>query len=325
MAYGDDHKRHEHPAFGMVAFHRIQGGSSKLFGSHLETHSTYIRLVVKRAELHHDTTRDWFFGRKSLVEVDLSPAQFSELLTTMNIGDGVPCTIRRLNNELVEPIPEDEFKTEQDRIVESFSEEITEKNKLVRVNKRKIRELLDKKGTFRKKDREEVWTLIEEVMRHFEVNTTYTLQSFMEATSRVVTEAKAQADHFVTHALTKLGMGKLRERLAAQEALPAASIDLRAAAQLMGLSDDEVHEMYEDLEHELEGTTRAERLSYVSEPEEAPSSDRLDDRAARAVDDVIAKQDQDYAERVYPQRVGMSKQKTIKNGTGDGVIIIDEE
>ncbi len=79
-----------HPAFGSVSVSRIQGDAN-LFGSHIR-HTGYVRLRVSRAELRKTVSSEDVFDRDTVVEVDLSEAQWAKLLSSMGSG-GVPCTL----------------------------------------------------------------------------------------------------------------------------------------------------------------------------------------------------------------------------------------
>src|SRR5208337_4240325 len=92
------------PSYAMVSFSRISAGGEglSLFGSSIKHHSA-ITLSIKQARLSRDTdlSHDWYFAenRFPLIEVTLSPNQFAELLTSMNVGDGVPATLTLYNGQ----------------------------------------------------------------------------------------------------------------------------------------------------------------------------------------------------------------------------------
>ena len=88
-----DSNRQKDKSWGMVGFYRIHGSGRELFGSDVSNHDS-IRLSIKHAVKHRDLGRDWNMGDDLICEVELSALQFAELLTNMNVGDGVPCTIR---------------------------------------------------------------------------------------------------------------------------------------------------------------------------------------------------------------------------------------
>ena len=96
-----DRTAENHPSFVTVQFSRLSG-SKRFFGSSVTSHS-WIRLQIRPATLYHYLGEDSIYAtNRSLVEVDLSPAQFAELLTTMNVGSGVPGTLIRFDGKKVE-------------------------------------------------------------------------------------------------------------------------------------------------------------------------------------------------------------------------------
>ena len=146
MAF-DKKTKHEHPSYGMVQFVRTGGSSRRLFGSGLNHHSATILLTVREGVRHHELGRDWYMGNRALVEVELSAAQFTSLLTQMNVGTGVPCTIRRYNGEVAEP-PDEPPETERVRNYFKYSmEELAERLKTVATT---ITDTLGKKSVTKK-------------------------------------------------------------------------------------------------------------------------------------------------------------------------------
>jgi len=210
----------KHPAYGMVAFHRIQGNPGQLFGSHLDSHEGYIRLEIKEGAVDRSLHNDYYSSTtlSSIVTVDLSAAQFAALLTTMNVGDGVPCTIARRDGKMVERLPRRSV-TEQQKMRKEFKETITESLSGLRKNESRLDELLNKKGALGVKDRKEIRELYKSMIRHLESNAKFSLDMFTEATEKVVTEAKANIDNFVTGTLTKLGLEALTDRFKANTVL----------------------------------------------------------------------------------------------------------
>jgi len=92
-----------HPAFGLIGASR---GSSTpgavLFDSEIR-HRNVITIRIKRACRERKLNTDWLFGRQELIEVQMSEAQWASFVSSMNTGDGVPCTITRYDDELMVP------------------------------------------------------------------------------------------------------------------------------------------------------------------------------------------------------------------------------
>ena len=200
----------KHPSYGLVSFSRLScgGGREKLFCSSILHHFTTVKLTIHEAELTHDLCYDSVFPNKQIVEVELSAAQFAELLTTMNMGSGVPCTIRwREGVGQVEPPPDDEI--EIDRVHESFKANMAERIEWLLGKRRELGEILKKKA-IGKQDRVEIEHIIEGVIAEFRSSAPFAVDEFSEATEKIVTAAKAEVDSFVTQVVQKTGLEQLQ-------------------------------------------------------------------------------------------------------------------
>lgn len=203
---------YKHPSYGLVQFsHRH--GSPKLFGSALSQSLTqnYVTLSIRKATLiREEGNPDRHYGSISgdLIEVNLTAAQFSELLTTMNIGMGVPCTITRLNNQRVEDPPD--LASEAEHLREDFQVRATQ---YVEALQKKIlprmREVVAKKN-LNKADQAEILSAFEGVVRQAVDNLPYTLDLFQESTEKVVAAAKTEIDAFMRAAVVQAGLEALQ-------------------------------------------------------------------------------------------------------------------
>lgn len=93
-----------HPAYGMIGASRIQGGKLILFGSDF-IHDRSIAIRIHHSELNRDSTSEHHFATKQICEVYLSEAQWATFVSSLNVGDGVPCTITALGGKNVPMIP----------------------------------------------------------------------------------------------------------------------------------------------------------------------------------------------------------------------------
>lgn len=215
----DEREQDEHPSYGVVGFSRIQGDPGKLFGSQLPAHGTFVQLTIKRAVRYHDLSHDWIHGRgRELIEIWLSSAQFAELLTTMNIGDGVPCTIREFNGETME-MPPQGGRTTAEEIHGTFKEKVVKFSQYVNTKTNELRGLLLAKGTIKVEDRKRVAAHLEYIRRELEQNIPFVEKSFQEAVEKTTVHAKAELDAMVSTTIHKTGLEALRAKVA-QSALP---------------------------------------------------------------------------------------------------------
>lgn len=92
-----------HESYGQVALTKCSSNGVGLFGSDIKHEST-IRFTVSKSELTREFSEDRYYPYESIVEIEMSANQFSELLTSPNTT-GVPCTITRLGNEFIDYKP----------------------------------------------------------------------------------------------------------------------------------------------------------------------------------------------------------------------------
>lgn len=206
-----DKPKETHESYGLVQFSRVSHGPGKtrLFGSAIRDHHTTICLSVSRGEVTHDLGRDWYFGNEELIEVELSAHQFSELLTSMNSGPGVPCTIRRLNNKRVEDPPFREVEMEQVSL--AFQQRMKEKT--VEFNKRisELQQRLSEPGPIKASEKNKISESLGMIQQELSANVPFAMETYEEATDKIKVAAKAEVDAFVSHAIHAIGVKTLRE------------------------------------------------------------------------------------------------------------------
>lgn len=199
-----------HPSYGKVGFSRVNssGRGPRLFQSHTDN-STFVTLTIKRAEVAHDLGRDWTFGKEQLIEVHLSAAQFAELLTTMNMGDGVPCTIAYVGREKMPNPPETE--TVGEKVRNTFRQEV--KDKLVEMQQTRAEmATLMEKPNLNKTDRKTLLDQMDRLIGQFSSHAPFMLDAFEEAVEKTVTGAKAEVEAFMTSAIHKAGLEHLQQQ-----------------------------------------------------------------------------------------------------------------
>lgn len=217
----------EHPAFGQIIVSRVsRGGSTSLYGASSTYHPTTIRLQIKRSERCHNLGRDQFFGHENVVEVEMTALQFADMLTHMNIGEGVPCTLRHVGMESVPYIPVED-DTEIGRIKDAFEDEISARlsAESIREARSELKEILGKK-TLLKADRERIASLTGKMIEAVESLAPFMLKQFSESAEKVQAEVKKEVRAFTDLVVNNAGMQKLAE------------ITMGAEMQLPGEVDD---------------------------------------------------------------------------------------
>lgn len=213
-----DYKKH--PSYGLVQFNRVHSsGSQKLFGSAIEDHHTTVCLTIRGGSVAHDSGRDWYHATGDLVEVELSAAQFVELLTAMNIGQGVPCTIRHIAGAgRIENPPNEGTETERTR------DYFVDQMKGLAVKLKKMKQRVDEtaeKPRLKKSDQKKLAADARALVQEVESNLPFYYAQFDAAVAKREAVAKAEIDATTMLTLQRLGMKKIEELLALSEAADA--------------------------------------------------------------------------------------------------------
>ncbi len=204
--------REAHPSFGMIGVCRTQG-HARLFGSPLTHHNNYVTLRIKTAErCKSGHGYDFYFGRKDLIEVALSEAQFAQMITSWNSGDGVPCTIGWLPGEGTMPTwPDEDQVSDMARVREEFRERIAEVQKKFEVSQRLVEAILEKKAALTKVEKESVRFGLVALQRLLEDTGPFMAGQFVEVTEKTVQKAMTEIDAFASKVIRQTGLDALQD------------------------------------------------------------------------------------------------------------------
>ena len=195
-----------HPAFGMISLTRTTcSPAAVLFGSAVR-HGQFIAITIKEAQRCANSSNDWYFGRKELIRVVISGTQLGDMLTSMNVGDGVPCTIERFNGEGRPRI--EEFNTIQAEAQAQMSDQLDrtfEKSKDLLEKARTIVE----KGAPKKADKEELLSLLTQLSYGIGSNIKFAGKCFDEKVEKMVTQAKGEVESFISNKIHSAGLEAL--------------------------------------------------------------------------------------------------------------------
>jgi hypothetical protein len=180
----------------------------RLFGSSIKDHSSTVLLYIRRAEISHELSADRVFGWNEIIEIELSQAQFAELLTTMNQGTGVPCTIRRKDGQKIEDPPESFVEAE--RVREGFDDGLKELTTYITKQIEELEIALNETKLSRKAKEKIMW-ILGKTLQEVESNWPFVLKQFNRATDRIVVAAKSEVDAFVTHVVQQTGLEQLQK------------------------------------------------------------------------------------------------------------------
>jgi len=193
---------------GLVGFNRITG-QKKLYMSNLINNNWIaLRIYEGRDNTEYGEKKVFAKSGKPLVEVELSAAQFAELLTTMNVGHGVPCTLRYVDGVEIDQSGLQEDERPIDIGKKHFKENAKEvSDKLSEMTSRFKKDLEEMK--IPKKDKARVTDILNTVEREVLANMPFYVSLFEESAKKVVTESKSEIDAFVQGGIVKAGLDAL--------------------------------------------------------------------------------------------------------------------
>lgn len=200
-----DGERHIHESFGMLGFNRISGGSPYLYGSSVK-HNDKIQLVLKTGEYDRHLNQNWYHGRKTLFEVEMSYTQFVELITHMNMGDGVPVTLKRVNGEIMSECPyHNPIEVHKKEFEEHLDETYEQSKELIK----ELQNIFSSKKTFNNKEQEDILRKLNHLSMNIGCNQTFQLSQFEEQMEKTVAESKGEVEAFVQNKMYQIAQQAL--------------------------------------------------------------------------------------------------------------------
>lgn len=197
----------DHPAGVTVQFSRVSG-SKEFFGSSVKSHS-WIQLRIYKAKLESSFGHDQAHQGEQLIEVDLSPSQFAELLTTMNYGCGVFGTMSYFNRKHIdkyEAPPSEMARTEE--YVEKHLTHAFEQHK---ANIQRMRECIEN-SKLPKKDKDAMLRDLG-VDEHLESNFSFYKERLRETSGKLIVQAKAEIESHINTSIQNAGLEHLRSSM----------------------------------------------------------------------------------------------------------------
>jgi hypothetical protein len=193
---------------GMISWSRISCGSARPhFGTDVKT-SHPIRLEISTAKESRELNHNWYFADKKIIEVEMSPIQWAEFLTSGNTT-GVPCTLKwqvgkGFMSEPKETTIKEDYSKEVDEAFSKFDDSFD------RVAKT-LKEQIDTNKPMGKKALEELLRQVEILKSLVTGNIKFVKDSFKEDMSKIVTQAKAEFNAYMETRIREIGIETLKE------------------------------------------------------------------------------------------------------------------
>lgn len=196
-----------HESYGNLDIVRTTGNyASPLFGSDL-THRNTIRMKISLSELTRNLSNDWYYPYEKLIEIEMSPVQFSEAITNMNTG-GVPCTIRYYDRKQMEECP---YRDKAETFKKEFDDTIKETNAVAKNLVNEVVKKFNEKKAFNKADKEEIMGMLNRLSQNLGSNMEFIQDCCQEQVNKTVVEAKGEIESYIMNRVNTLGLKALQE------------------------------------------------------------------------------------------------------------------
>jgi len=224
----DDREVEQHESYGMIGFSRVSSSSGvNFFGSSIRS-SHFIDLTIRRAERHRNLNQYWYHGGEELINVRLSPNQFAELLTSLNVGNGVPCTIQHVNRVRMGECPAVDQRQKYESEFEADVARTTQDAERILAD---VKRVFSDKQSIGKADRAAIVRQLESLIAHVKNGMPFVQSQFNEAMDKTVTEAKGEVEAFVNHKIHSLGINALNTEILAALEAPLESVPLQIKSE----------------------------------------------------------------------------------------------
>lgn len=214
VTYSEYDESHiQHPAFGIVSVSRVSTNGHRLFASDL-SHSEYIKISIHEAhtvetdgiQSHRQKRGD---GGNSVAEIELSPAQWASLVASFGVGEGVPCTLRRVRDGKTKLLPEiDQFESTRERFERQIHETVEKQTGLLQEIVGELASLAAK-GKANKTELNELCRRMAVVTNNMPSEFAYSTKLMQEVMEHIIASGKAELETVAVGVATRLGIKEI--------------------------------------------------------------------------------------------------------------------
>ena len=208
MAYNFNEDRQlRHEPFGLVELSRVSTNiyhKANMFGCDYHPSNVVQLRISKNNILGYDRV----MGARPLsdhtikdcIEINMSFSQWGELLSSMNYGCGVPCTVSRWGEERIEPYREPlvgQYEYEYSKL----TRELQSQSEKYESAKKTISELIDK---LPKKKQNEIMSVLSQLEKSITDVVPFLTKQAAEVSEKIVSKAKTEINAYMDMASAQL-------------------------------------------------------------------------------------------------------------------------
>lgn len=203
-----DDGRERHPSYGMIRVSRGTNGQRALFGSSI-LHNNVITIMLYEASVERDLHFDAIMDEGLIAEIEMSQSQFADMITSMNMGGGTPCTIRWLRGK--GRAAECPFIDKRMQFEAELSENIEKANEKANKLVKTAQELLSKPKPMTRAEKDGLMNALNRLSMEINSNREFIYSAFNEQMENTVKEAKGEVEAFMQDRILRAAGVKLEE------------------------------------------------------------------------------------------------------------------
>jgi len=192
------------PFMGTIKVSRCQGRAD-LFDSDVE-HMHFIEVEISHADRTRHLSQNWIHGGNQIVSVWMSEIQWAHFLSSMNQGEGSPCTLKHIEGKRIQgpkPAAAPESKKFETEITETVNDSL---NALKAAISRLTEATVPKAKTPGKTELNEMLDLLNTALREFQCNVPFVEKQFREHVEKQMATAKLEFEGYMTARLRDMGL-----------------------------------------------------------------------------------------------------------------------
>lgn len=188
---------------GVISLSRPTSHGTELVGSKVPN-DTFISLSIKEATATRgEFSSERIRGHKEIIQVNLSPMQYAELISSIGMAAGVPCTITRRDGKRV---PQEYSSVNpQSYYTNKVKEEFMKMAKDFESSFAEAKDLLHNKKTLNKGDKETIELAYNQLHRRLTDSLPFMHTLFQEEMDTVVMEASQQFKSNISASIEQIG------------------------------------------------------------------------------------------------------------------------
>jgi hypothetical protein len=200
-AQGGEH----HPSYGLVRFSHVSSNRTAMVGSRA-FHSRLISIEVDKSYLHRSAggIGESWMGDATIVRAFITYSQFAELISSMNQGSGVPCTLSSVMNERMPepPLPEAFAARFKKRVMDATAKMRNEVKGLLDF----VTDIRDENRSVNKKDLTKIVAMATSLVQQTEQNVPYVVTQAEEVMIDMTQKARDEINHLANQTLYERGL-----------------------------------------------------------------------------------------------------------------------